>query len=158
MPRIVLETYINAPAERVFDLSRSIDLHKLSTAQTNEEAISGVVTGLISMGEHVKWRARHFGIYQTLTSKITEFDRPRYFVDEMVQGVFHSFVHQHHFEEKNETTIMRDIFNYQSPLGFLGKIADVLFLKRYMTRLLKTRNELIKEFAETSRWKEVITD
>ncbi|TNE31663.1 MAG: cell division protein [Bacteroidetes bacterium] len=158
MPKIVLETYINAPAERVFDLSRSINLHKLSTAQTNEEAISGVVTGLISMGEHVKWRARHFGIYQTLTSKITEFDRPRYFVDEMVQGVFHSFVHLHHFEEKNETTIMRDIFNYQSPLGFLGKIADVLFLKRYMTRLLKTRNELIKKFAETSRWKEVITD
>ena len=156
MPEIKLETLIAAPAETVFDLSRSIDLHKLSTADTNEEAIAGVTSGLISMNESVTWRARHFGVYQTLTSKITVFDRPRFFVDEMVKGAFRSFRHEHHFEQQNGTTVMRDIFEYKSPLGWLGNLADLLFLKRYMTRLLTNRNEMIKEFAENGRWKEVI--
>ena len=156
MPLIKIETLIEAPAEIVFDLSRSIDLHKLSTADTNEEAIAGVTSGLISMNESVTWRARHFGVYQTLTSKITAFDRPKFFVDEMVKGAFRSFRHEHHFEQQNGTTVMRDIFEYKSPLGWLGNLADLLFLKRYMTRLLTNRNEMIKEFAENGRWKEVI--
>jgi ligand-binding SRPBCC domain-containing protein len=156
MPVIEIETLIEAPAEIVFDLSRSIDLHKLSTAKTNEEAIAGVTTGLISMNESVTWRARHFGVYQTLTSKITEFDRPKYFVDEMVKGTFRSFKHEHNFQQQNGTTVMRDIFDYKSPFGFFGQLADILFLKRYMSRLLINRNEMIKEFAENGRWKEVI--
>jgi hypothetical protein len=51
MPVINLHTQINAPIGIVFDLSRSIDLHKISTAHTNEEAIAGVTSGLIGMGE-----------------------------------------------------------------------------------------------------------
>ena len=43
---------------------------------------------------------------------------------------------------------MRDIFDYTSPLGVLGSVADVLFLKRYMWRLLNKRNQLIKTVAE----------
>lgn len=65
MPRIVLKTIIRAPIDRCFDLSRSIDLHKVSTEQTNEEAIDGVTSGLISLDESVTWRAKHFGIDQT---------------------------------------------------------------------------------------------
>ena len=156
MPVIEIETLIEAPAEIVFDLSRSIDLHKLSTADTNEEAIAGVTSGLISMNESVTWRARHFGVYQTLTSKITAFDRPKFFVDEMVKGAFRSFKHEHQYEQHNSTTVMRDIFEYKSPLGYFGNLADILFLKRYMTRLLTTRNEMIKEFAENGQWKEII--
>lgn len=33
MPKIYLETIVNAPIERVFDLARSIDLHKISTKE-----------------------------------------------------------------------------------------------------------------------------
>lgn len=43
---------------------------------------------------------------------------------------------------------MTDIFDYQSPLGILGKVADVLFLKRYMSKFLSKRNEVIKLYAE----------
>ena len=66
MTLIKLETNINAPIERVFDLARSIDLHKISTAHTNEQAIAGKTSGLIGMDESVIWRAKHFGIYQNL--------------------------------------------------------------------------------------------
>ena len=153
MPTIKLRTEINAPKNIVFDLSRSIDLHKISTKQTNEEAIAGVTTGLIGKNQTVTWRAKHFGIYQTLTSKITEFDTPKYFVDEMEKGIFKSFKHEHIFEEKEGKTVMIDIFHYESPLGILGKIADKLFLKKYMKTLLSNRNETIKEFAESDKWK-----
>ncbi|MGD1847841.1 MAG: cell division protein [Salibacteraceae bacterium] len=156
MPIIQLETSIKAPIERCFHLSRSIDLHKVSTAQTGERAIAGVTSGLVGMGESVTWRARHFGVWQNLTSKVTAFDPPFSFVDEMQQGAFQRFWHQHRFENREGTTIMTDVFDYTAPLGPLGKLADGLFLKSYMTRLLVERNNVIREFAETDRWREVL--
>jgi ligand-binding SRPBCC domain-containing protein len=148
MPTIHISTNIHAPIELVFDLARSIDLHQISTEKTQEKAIAGKTSGLIELHETVTWRAKHFGIYQTLTTKITAFDKPNYFVDEMVQGAFKNFVHTHKFEEVPEGTIMTDVFDYQSPLGIIGKMADVLFLKNYMTRFLMKRNEVIKVYAE----------
>ena len=158
MPRIELRTEINAPKEIVFDLSRSIDLHKISTEHTNEEAISGKTSGLIGLNESVTWKAKHFGIYQILTSRITEFKQPDLFSDEMVQGSFKRFRHEHHFTDFNGGTLMIDYFNYKSPFGFLGKIADILFLEKYMTDLLKKRNTTIKEIAETDNWKKIVKD
>ncbi|WP_255563230.1 hypothetical protein [Mucilaginibacter sp. 21P] len=81
MPVITLTTIINAPVERCFDISRDIDIHIASTVHTGERAIAGRTSGLIGLGESVTWRAKHFGIWQNLTSKITEFKFPEYFVD-----------------------------------------------------------------------------
>ncbi|MET7029903.1 SRPBCC family protein [Sediminicola luteus] len=156
MPRIELRTYIKADKNIVFDLSRSIDLHKISTEHTNEEAIDGVTEGLIGLNETVTWRAKHFGIYQTLTSKVTEFSRPKLFTDEMVKGAFKNFKHVHQFYDLDDGTELIDVFEYQSPLGLLGSLADKLFLKQYMTGLLLKRNETIKEFAESEKWREVL--
>jgi len=157
MPRIELRTEINARKEIVFDLSRSIDLHKISTQHTNETAIAGKTHGLIGMDESVTWRAKHFGVYQKLTSKITQFERPNLFVDEMVKGAFKSFRHEHHFEDLNGETLMTDYFDYESPFGILGELADKLFLTKYMTDLLAERNRVVKDFAETDKWKRLIT-
>lgn len=156
MPTIYLETFIYADIKIVFDLSRSIDLHKISTSHTNEKAIDGVTNGLINLNETVTWRAKHFGIYQQLTSKITALDSPYYFADEMEKGIFKHFKHEHIFQEEPLGVLMIDQFKYTSPLGWLGKLADALFLKRYMTNLLQLRNETIKEFAESDRWMEVL--
>jgi len=150
MTIIELTTYINAPIEQVFDLARSIDLHTQSMAHTGELAIGGRTSGLIEMGETVTWRARHFGRWQTLTSKITEYNYPHYFTDEMVEGAFESFTHQHLFYAINSQTVMKDIFIYQSPHGKWGQLADFLFLGRYMTSLLKKRNKAIKKAAEAN--------
>ncbi|NOQ72160.1 MAG: cell division protein [Crocinitomix sp.] len=148
MPIITLETRIKASKEVVFDLARSIDLHQLSTAKTKEEAIAGRTTGLMELGEEVTWRAKHFGIYQRLTSKMTELEMHGHFVDEMTKGIFKGFRHEHQFKVVGDETIMIDIFDYTSPLGILGKTADKLFLEKYMTRFLKERNAVIKLYAE----------
>lgn len=157
MPKIVLETFIKSEKEMIFNLSRSVDLHLASTKKTNETAIAGITSSLMNLNDTVTWRAKHFGIYQNLTTKITEFDFPNYFADEMLKGAFKSFKHEHHFEDSDNGILMRDIFNYQSPFGFLGKIADYLFLKNYMTQFLIERNLMIKEYAEGKIPKEIIS-
>ncbi|MEO1053578.1 MAG: SRPBCC family protein [Bacteroidota bacterium] len=156
MPLIKLETTINAPIEVCFDLSRSIDLHKISTAHTGEEAVAGVTSGLINLGETVTWRAKHFGIWQKLTSIITGYERPTYFADEMVKGAFKSFKHDHFFSTNGDQTILVDHFQFESPLGILGRLANYLVLTRYMTKLLEERNRFIKEYAESGKWKEIM--
>jgi len=156
MPVIILHTVIAAPQERVFDLSRSIALHTLSTSRTDEQAIAGKTSGLMNLHDTVTWRARHLGRYRTLTSSITAYNFPHSFTDEMVEGDFHSFCHVHRFEARGTDTLMTDEFTYRSPYGWLGRLADVLFLKRYMRRFLVERNEVIREVAEGDGWKELL--
>lgn len=156
MPIIKLKTVVNAPIERVFDLARCIDLHVKTMSKHEEKAIAGVTKGLINLGESVTWEAIHFGIKQKLTSQITEYERPVYFQDKMVKGAFKSFTHDHFFENAENKTVMRDVFDYVAPLRVLGKIADALFLKKYMTEMLAERNELIKQIAESDAWKDFL--
>ena len=156
MPVIEIEIQINAPVERVFDLARCIDLHEETMAKSNEKAVGGVREGLIGLGETVTWQATHFGIRQKLTSKITAFDRPFYFQDAMVKGAFKRFTHDHYFTPQGDTVLMRDRFEYASPLRILGKIADALFLKNYMKNLLTERNLLIKKIAESADWRKFL--
>src|ERR1700760_2883163 len=116
MPKIILETLIEAPVGRCFDLARDIDLHAASMQHTGERAVAGRTSGLIEFGETVTWEATHFGIRQRLTSKITKFDYPDRFVDEQVSGAFKSFRHEHHFSKHGDATLMSDVFIFTSPL------------------------------------------
>jgi ligand-binding SRPBCC domain-containing protein len=156
MPIIELETKINSSLEICFDLSRSIDLHKISTIETNEKAISGVTSGLIGLNESVTWQANHFGVEQQLTSKISKFDRLNYFQDVQVKGAFKHFTHDHNFKLIKGIVIMKDRFHFESPFGILGKIFNQIILTKYMKDLLIKRNNVIKEFAESDKWKSVL--
>ncbi len=156
MPKIRLETRIKADINIVFDLARSIDLHTVSASQTNEEAIAGKTTGLVEFGDSITWKAKHFGVTQKLTSRITVVEKPTYFADEMVKGAFKRFTHDHYFSQENGIVLMKDLFDYKAPLGLIGKLADLLFLEKYMTDFLNKRNAVIKEFAETEKWRELL--
>jgi ligand-binding SRPBCC domain-containing protein len=145
---ITIETWIAAPPERCFDAARDLDLHVKSVPRTNERAVGGRTSGLIELGEEVTWRARHFGVTQHFTSRITAFDRPRHFQDAMQRGAFRSFVHDHYFHSGGARTKMTDVLVFAAPLGILGRIAEKLVLRRYLERLLKVRAAVIKEAAE----------
>jgi ligand-binding SRPBCC domain-containing protein len=153
MVELDLRIVIEAPRERCFDLARSIEVHLLGTERTREEAIGGVTTGLIGQDQYVRWRARHLGIRQTLASQITAYDRPVHFQDTMIQGAFRFMQHDHFFNEiAPSVTEMKDRFVFEAPLSVFGIAAEVLFLKRYMTKFLIRRNEILKQVAESSRW------
>lgn len=153
MPSIELTTHIAAPPERCFDLSRSIDLHLHSLGASSERAVGGVTAGLIGMGESVTFEATHFGVRQRLTSRITAFERPEHFRDSIVAGAFRRLDHDHWFTPERGGTVVRDVFDFEAPLGVLGWIAEAAFLTRYMRRLLANRNAVVKRVAESDEWR-----
>lgn len=149
-------TLIHAPVERCFDLSRSIDLHTRSTEDTGERAIAGVTSGLISMDEEVTWSARHLGVTQTMTVRITAMDRPKYFRDRMVRGAFRFFEHEHAFADRgNGITEMRDDLRFAAPPPLLGRLIEPL-LARYLRKFLRERNRILKEVAESDEWRKYL--
>jgi ligand-binding SRPBCC domain-containing protein len=152
MPVIELSTVICAPRERVFDLARSIDAHQDSTGGTGERAVAGVRSGLIGLKDEVTWEARHLGVRQRLTVRVTAFARPKHFQDVMISGAFKSMVHDHEFAEHPAGTLMIDRFEFKSPLGILGGIVDRVFLAAYMRRFIVRRNEVLKQLAESAEW------
>jgi ligand-binding SRPBCC domain-containing protein len=148
MTTIYLSTKIKASIQVVFDASRNIDVHQLSASKSNEKAIAGVTSGLINLNETVTWRGKHFGLYLTHKSRITAMTCYSYFIDEMEEGKFKSFRHQHFFEEINGITIMTDELQYETPFGVFGKLFDYLFLKKHLLLFLLERNKILKTVSE----------
>lgn len=153
MATINLHTEINAPIERCFLLSLSVDLHKASVSQTKEKAIAGVTSGTMKLNDTVTWEANHFGFKLQMTSKISAYKEPTYFISEMLKGPFQKLHHQHLFRELEGKTIMTDVFELKAPFGIFGRLAEKLFLVNYMKRFLVLRNEYIRKIAETKDWK-----
>lgn len=156
MPLIHLTTFIKAPAERVFDLSRNIDLHISSMKDHKEVAVAGTRFGLIEKDETVTWKARHLFKERILKIKITEMIFPSLFIDEQVEGDFKMMKHEHHFKPCDNGTIMIDLFEFESPYGSAGKFFNMLCLNRYMRKLLEKRNAVLREFAESDKWKKLL--
>jgi ligand-binding SRPBCC domain-containing protein len=153
--RLEVLTTIQAPIERCFDLARSVEVHLAGNVHWGEMAVAmaGVTSGLVGMGERVTWRAKHFGVWQTLTSEITAIDPPAYFQDRMIRGVFRFMQHDHFFRALSPgETEMKDVFCFEAPLWALGKLAEIAFLGRYMRALLVERNTVIQRIAESSEW------
>ena len=149
MATIQITTKINAPIQTVFDFSRNIDIHQLSAKETSESAIAGVTSGLIGLNETVTWKGKHFGIFLKHKTRITAFENPQYFVDEMEKGHFKSFRHEHFFEFENEKTIMTDKLSYETPYGIFGKLFDYFLLKKHLTKFLTERNQWLQSLSES---------
>lgn len=148
MPVIIHITYIKAPVEVCFNLARSVEAHMQTTSQTKERAVDGVITGLLEKGDCVTWEATHFGVKQRLTAKIIEMVKPNFFIDVQVNGAFQSFTHTHEFTEIHYGTMMKDTFAYQAPFGIIGRVADKLFLEKYMQGFIESRSNELKHLAE----------
>ena len=150
MPVLEFVTEIKAPIGICFDLARSIDFHKASLAETHEEAVGDLTSGLIGLGQEVTWKATHLGIRQKLSTRITELEIPDYFQDEMTRGSFKMIKHEHRFEEHQGLTVMWERFEFESPFGVLGRIFNKFVLNRYLKKLIVKRNMVLKSYAESA--------
>jgi ligand-binding SRPBCC domain-containing protein len=153
MPTIHLTTFIAAPAERVFDLARSIDLHKKSMAHTSEQAVAGTTAGLIEQDETVTWKAKHLGKTRILRVRVTQMNKPVGFTYELADGDFKSLKHVRHFKPVENGTLMIDLLSFEIPYGAMGKLVNRLYLTNYLRKLLEHRCEVIKEYAQSEKWK-----
>ena len=151
MTWLIVVTRIEAPAEVCFDLARSVDAHTETSAFTKERVVPpGRTSGLLECGDLVTFQGVHFGLRQRFTAKIAEMERPRYFVDELVRSAFRSLRHIHDFREEGGATVMTDALEWVSPFGFLGRLADVIAVRRHMRRFLVRKQGILKQMAERS--------
>lgn len=149
MPTIILETHIRATQERCFYLARDVSVHCATVAFTQERALPpGVVEGPLNLGDLVIFEARHLGVRQQLHARIVRMEPPHLFADEMVRGAFKSLYHLHEFLPDNGGTLMRDSITWEAPLGLLGRLADLLVLRRHLRRFLERKNAAFKALAE----------
>jgi ligand-binding SRPBCC domain-containing protein len=148
MTAIELITPIDAPIEICFDLSISIDLELKAAQGSQLQAVSGVTTGAIGPGQRVGWKTKQFGIAVSHVSEITGFQRPLFFQDSMVEGIFKSFQHDHFFRPLGANkTAMRDLLRFSMPLRLMGAISERLIVRPRLKQLLLLRNRLIEETA-----------
>lgn len=149
--RFTHETFIYAPAEVVFDLARDVEVHVASFPTSRERPVAGVTSGLLGPGDQVTWRATHFGLRWEMTSRITQFDRPRRLVDEQIGGPFAAFHHEHVFIEHDRGVLMRDHVHFRAPAGPLGWLVERAGLGAYLKRLIRQRGRTIQRCAAGRR-------
>lgn len=157
MPRIHLTTFIAAPIERVFDLSRHMALYKLLFQNRTEKFSSGAASTIVGKGETITVVSKHAGRARMSMIKITELQRPLIFTEEQVKGDLQNFRHEHHFKAVQNGTIIIDLVDFGAPKDFIGKIIGKFYFKQFLEELLRKRNELIRGYAETEKWRAVLS-
>ena len=154
MPRIHQTIFIEAPAERVFDLARNFTL--LKKAFDKEQVNSTAAFNFLGMGDTITIHAKHAGKLRSAMLRITGLQAAGNFVEEQVKGDLQSYRHEHHFKQIDNGTIMIDIIDYDYPRDVIGRLIGKIYFKSYLEKILVKRNELIRKYAESDRWKPLL--
>lgn len=157
MPSIHITTFIAAPIERVFDLSRNLTIYKVFMQNRKETFSSGAASNLIAHGETLTFHARHFGKTRLVTTRVIDLKKPSSFVHEQVKGDLVHFKHEQHFKSVENGTIMIDLIDFESPRDVIGKVIGKLYMKSYLEQFMNTRNKLIQQYAESEKWRAVLS-
>jgi ligand-binding SRPBCC domain-containing protein len=157
MPTIHLTTFIAAPIERVFDLTRNLTIYKVLMQGRKENFSSGAASNLVSHGETITIQAKHFGKTRLITTRVTDLEKPSSFIQEQVKGDLIHFKHEHHFKPVENGTILIDLIDFEGPRDVIGKLMGKIYLKDYLEKFLRKRNLLIQQYAESERWRAVLS-
>jgi ligand-binding SRPBCC domain-containing protein len=156
MPTIHLTTFIAASSEVVFDLSRHISVYKESMTPYKQEAVAGTRFGLIEKGDTVTWRSHQLFKERIQRVKYVEMQRPDMIIEVQLQGDLSAMRHEHYFKSIDNGMLLIDLLSFEMPYGRIGRWFNALYFTGYMESLLQRRNETIKRFAETDRWKKIL--
>ena len=103
----------------------------------------------LKYGSEIKLAVTQFKILRTVWHiKIDEFEPYEIITDLQIKGPFKYFRHSHCFKEENGKTLMTDRIEYALPLGFLGKLAHSLFVKKMIEKQFAYRHKKTKEVLE----------
>ena len=156
MAKIHFTTFIKAPAKRVFDLSRSANLFQISSDNIFEKFVEGLSSGLMNENETVSYQAKYFYRTRNLTLKIINLNIPNQITIQLIMKGFKSFQYNLYFKSIKNGTFLIDIIEYERSYGLMGKLLDKIFIKNHIAKLLSYRNEVINQYAETAKWKEIL--
>lgn len=156
MPTIHLTTFIAAPASVVFDLSRHVSVHKDAFSEYRVDAVAGTRFGTLEKGETITWKSHQLFKDRLQRIKIVEMSKPEMYVEVQLQGDLVSMRHEHHFKAIENGMLMIDLLSFETPYGQLGKWFNALYFNHYMESLIHKKNNTIKRYAESDRWKKLL--
>jgi len=156
MGAIHLTTFIAAPIERVFDLTRNLAVYKYSFNSRQEKFSSPAGSNLLTKDETISILVKHFGKERLLTLKVTSLNKPTILIEEEIKGDLTAYKHEHHFKPIDNGTIVIDLIEFGNPKDIVGRYLGKLYLKNYLEELTRKRNEVIRSYAETEKWRAVL--
>ncbi|NJL24621.1 MAG: hypothetical protein HC902_05255 [Calothrix sp. SM1_5_4] len=130
--------YLVNPANLPFLLQPAIDVQ--------------VVTPEIELkrGVEVHFNMTRFGLTQSIRFRIEDVLRGSRLTYRQSEGVFAAWTHTMKFEDHGAGgALVTDIVDYQVPMGLFGFLADDLFVKTDMRRLLTDRLKKAAEHFES---------
>ncbi len=119
--------------------------------------LRGVSSGLLSNNDSILWALRILNKDFLFTLKITELNPVLFIQEEMMQGSLDSFKHLRHFKKIENGTLVIDEVFYALPKKFWSPWIDRFFVNGKLHELLKERNKILKEYAESNKWRALLT-
>lgn len=153
---IHLTTFIKAPAKLVFDLSRNTTIVRKALEGRKEILTANAASVLLTLSDTITLSAKHLGKTRVMTLMITEMEEAQKFVEEQVKGDLKGFRHEHYFKQVDNGSLLIDLVYMEEPRDAIGGLLGRLFMKRYFEKMLNKRNELIRKYAESDKWRTIM--
>jgi ligand-binding SRPBCC domain-containing protein len=148
--------FINAPIDRCFLLSTSVELVGKTLGM---KPLEGKTNGMLVADDRLLWAGWKFGFPQMHESYVTRYERPAFFQDTMGRGRFKRYQHDHYFYEMDERTVLNDKIRFTMPLGFVGRLVGQFVLVPYLSRRLRRRLVLLRKVAQNQKeWRKYLPD
>ena len=124
--------------------SSPVNLKKITPEYMGFEITSDLGDGRMYPGQIITYIVTPIlGIPMSWTTEITYMLDKSYFVDEQRFGPYTFWHHQHWFKTVAGGVEMTDIVHYGLPLGFLGRIANFLFVKNKLQEIFGYREKVV---------------
>lgn len=108
--------------------------------------ITSGVLGKMYPGQIISYKVSPIlGLKVNWVTEITHVENQKFFVDEQRFGPYSMWHHEHHFEEREGGMFMTDKVSYKIPFGFLGHLAQVLFVKKQLKGIFEYRIKVLEE-------------
>jgi ligand-binding SRPBCC domain-containing protein len=102
-------------------------------------------------GTLLDYRLTLYGVPVRWRTRITDWQPGKRFVDEQESGPYALWRHTHEFEARGGSTLMRDVVDYSEPLGPVGTVAHVLFVRRTLDRIFDFRRDAVVRLLDHPR-------
>lgn len=99
----------------------------------------------LEVGTRVVVRAKLGPLWRTIVAEHIEYERGRKFADQMLEGPFKRWVHQHIIVATGPSqSMLTDDIEYELPLGVVGRVLGGPFARRELDRLFTYRHAVTR--------------
>lgn len=145
--KLTKKQFIPINIEEAWDFfSSPTNLKTITPPYMGFEITTDLGDGKMYSGQIITYKVKPLlNIPLSWVTEITHVIDQKYFVDEQRFGPYRFWHHQHWFEEVEGGVEMTDIVHYGLPLGFLGSIANSLFVKKQLKEIFDYRVEAVNK-------------